>query len=82
MCSDLSKDEDHCSQAMEQFFKETFESGTSYYGQINYVAYSNASKRDYSFQGAVYRIMPDYGRENFFQGLRKLTATFLKNVLE
>lgn len=44
---------------MEQFLKEAIESGTNYYYQMNFVAYSNTSKREYSFQGPVYHLMPD-----------------------
>ena len=59
MCSYLSKDDDECSQAMKQVFKETIESRTSYYDQMKSVAYSYASKEEFSLRRAVYHIMSD-----------------------
>ena len=46
MCSYLSKEENECSQAMKQAFKETLEKGTSYYEQIKTVAHVSSSKRE------------------------------------
>ena len=48
MCSYLSKQEDECSQAMKQVFKESLEMKSAY-----------VSKRDCSLQEAVYKVMPE-----------------------
>ena len=45
MCSYLSKEEDECSQEMKQAFKETIESGASYYEQMNSVAHAYSFKK-------------------------------------
>ena len=59
MCSYLSKEEDECSQAMKQAFKETLEKGGSYYEQMKTIAHAYSSKRECSLQEAVYHIMPE-----------------------
>ena len=59
MCSYLSKEEDECSQAMKEAFKETLESGASYYEQMKSVAHAYPSKRECSLQEAVYHVMPE-----------------------
>ena len=46
MCSYLSKEEDECSQAMKQAFKETLEKGASYYEQMKIIAHAYSSKRE------------------------------------
>ena len=56
---------------MEQLLKEAIESGTNYYYQMNFVAYSNTSKREYSFQGPVYHLMPDLWPRKIFPGFAK-----------
>ena len=59
MCSYLSKEEDEFSQAMKQAFKETLESGASYYEQMKSVAHAYSSKRECTLQEAVYHIMSE-----------------------
>ena len=66
MCSYLSKEEDECSQAMKQAFKETLESGASYYEQMKSVAHAYSSKRECSLQEAVYHFMPELWLRNVF----------------
>ena len=46
MCSYLSKEEDECSQAMKQAFKETLEKRASYYEQMKTIAHAYSSKRE------------------------------------
>lgn len=82
MCSYLSKDKSKWSQAMKEFFKETVESGASYYEQMKSVAYSYASRRECSLQEAVYHVLPELCWERPCQGLWMLAVTFLRNVSE
>ena len=44
MCSYLSKQENECSQAMKQAFKESFERSTESYEQMKSVAHPCTSK--------------------------------------
>ena len=55
----LSKEEDECSQAVKQAFRETLEKGASYYEQMKTIAHAYSSKRECSLQEAVYHIMPE-----------------------
>ena len=57
VCSYLSKEEDECSQAMKQGFKESLERGTGSYEQIKLLAHAYLSKRECSLQEAVYQVM-------------------------
>ena len=59
MCSYLSKQEDECSEAMKQAFKEWLEKGAGSYEQMKSVAHAYASRRECSLQEAVYQIMPE-----------------------
>ena len=59
ICSYLSKEEDECSQAVKQAFRETIEKGASYYEQMKTIAHAYSSKRECSLQEAVYHIMPE-----------------------
>ena len=58
MCSYLSKQEDECSQAMKQAFKESLERGAGSYEQVKSAAHAYVSKRECSLQEAVYQLMP------------------------
>ena len=58
MCSCLSKQEDKCSKAMKQAFKESLEKGARSYEQMKSLAHAYASKRECSLQESVYQIMP------------------------
>ena len=85
MCSYLSKEENECSQAMKQAFKETLEKGTSYYEQIKTVAHVYSSKRECSLQEAANHIMPhltNYGLGKFSLLLSMSGVTFLKKELK
>ena len=59
MCSYLSKQEDECSQAMKQAFKESQERGAESYEQMKSVAHAYLSKRECSIQEAVHKVMPE-----------------------
>ena len=59
MCSCLSKQEDECSEAMKQAFKESLEKGIGSYEQMKPLAHAYASKLYCSLQEAVYQIMPE-----------------------
>ena len=66
MCSYLSRDEDQRLQSVKQVFKEAISNGATYYEQMQSATYSCPIKREYSFQKAVYHIMPQ-------QWLRKIS---------
>ena len=59
MCSYLSKQEDECSQAMKQAFKESLERGAGSYEQMKSVVHAHVSKRECSLQEVVYKVMPE-----------------------
>ena len=81
-CSYLSKQEDECSQAMKQAFKESLKRGAASYEQMKSVAHAYVSTRECSLQEAVYQVMPDLGLERFFQERYMQIVIFLKNELE
>ena len=78
MCSYLSKEEDECSQAMKQAFKETLESGASYYGQMKSVAHAYSSKTECSLQEAVYHIMPELWPRKVFPAVVNVNSNLLE----
>ena len=59
MCSYLSKQEDECSQAMKQAFKESLERSAGSYEKMKSVAHEYVSKRECSLQEAVYQVMTE-----------------------
>ena len=71
MCSYLSKQkqEDECSQAMKQAFKESLERGAGSYEQMKSVAHAHVSKRECSLQEAVYQVMPELWLRKVFPGV-------------
>ena len=69
VCSYLSKQEDECSETMEQAFKESLERGAGSYEQMKSVAHAYASKRECSLQEAVYKIMPELWLRKVFPGV-------------
>ena len=69
MCSYLSKQEDECSQATKQAFKESLEGGTRSYEQMKSAAHAYVSMRECSLHEAVYQIMPDLWLRKVFRGV-------------
>ena len=69
MCSYLSKQEDECSQATKQAFKESLEGGTRSYEQMKSAAHAYVSMRECSLHEAVYQIMPDLWLRKVFPGV-------------
>ena len=69
ICSYLSNQEDQCSEAMKQSFKESLEKGAGSYEQTKSVIHAYASKRECSLQEAVYQIIPELWLRKFFQGV-------------
>ena len=69
MCSYLSKQEDECSQAMKQAFKESLERGAGSYEQMKSVAHAYVSKRECSLQKAVYQVIPELWLRKVFPGV-------------
>ena len=59
MCSYLSKQEDECSQAVNQALKESLEKGAESYEQMKSVAHAYSPKRECFLQEAVYQVMPE-----------------------
>ena len=74
ICSYLSKEEDECSQAMKQAFKETLEKGGSYYEQMKTIAHAYSSKRECSLQEAVYHIMPELWLRSIFPAVVNINS--------
>ena len=60
-----SKQEDKCSQAMNQAFKESLENGAGSYEQVKSLTDVYASKRECSLQEAVYKVIPEFSLESF-----------------
>ena len=69
MCSYLSKQDDECSKAMKQVFKESLEIGTGSYEQMKLVDHANASKRECSLQEAVYHVVSELWLRKVFPGV-------------
>ena len=69
MGSYLSKQEDECSQAMKQAFKESLERGVGSYEQMKSVAHAYVSKCECSLQEAVYQVMPELWLRKVFPGV-------------
>ena len=69
MCSYLSKQEDECSQAIKQDFKESLERGTGSYEQMKSVVHAYVSKRECSLQEAVYQLMSELWLRKVFPGV-------------
>ena len=69
MCSYLSKQEDECSQATKQAFKESLEGGTRSYEQMKSAAHAYVSMCECSLHEAVYQIMPNLWLRNVFPGV-------------
>ena len=74
VCSYLSKEEDECSQAMKQAFKETLEKRASYYEQMKTIAHAYSSKRECSLQEAVYHIMPELWLRKVFPAVVNVSS--------
>ena len=68
VCSYLPKQEDECSHAVKQAFKEPLERGTGSYEQMKSVAEAYVSKRESSLQEAVYKVMPELWLRKVFPG--------------
>ena len=69
MCNYLLKQEDECSEAMKQAFKESLEKGAGSYEQMKSVTHAYASKRECSPQEAAYQIMPVLWLRKVFPGV-------------
>ena len=69
MCSYLSKQEDECSQAIKQDFKESLERVTGSYEQMKSVVHAYVSKRECSLQEAVYQLMSELWLRKVFPGV-------------
>ena len=65
----LSKQEDECSQAMKQTFKESLERGAGSYEQMKSVVHAYVSKRECSLQETVYQVMPELWLRKVFPGV-------------
>ena len=65
----LSKQENECSKAMKQAFKEPIEKGARSHEHIKSVAHAYALKRECSLQEAVYQIMPELWLRKIFPGV-------------
>ena len=64
MCSYLSKQEEQCSQAMKQAFKESLERGAGCYEQMKSVAHAYIS-----LQEAICQVMPELWLRKVFLGV-------------
>ena len=64
-----SNDEDECSQAMKCFFKETIESGASYYEYMNLWLIYTILNKNTVFKKLYIILCQNYGSEKCFQGL-------------
>ena len=80
ICSYLSKEEDECSQAMKQAFKETLEKRAGYYEPMKTIAHAYSSKRECSFQEAVYHIMPELWLRKVFPAVVNVSSNVPERV--
>ena len=82
MCSCLSKQDDECSQAMKQAFKESLKRGARSYEKIQSVAHAYVSKHKCSLQEAVYQVTPELWLRKVFPGVLYANNNIPENDVE